>query len=218
MNQAVAQIALSGVIGALSHALDIAEGQPPGHAVRSCLIGMRLAAELDLDAAERSDLFYALLLKDAGCSANANRMAALFATDDRAAKASSKLVDWTDRRAALLLVAADGSSRGGAAAAHRGAASASATRATSRAASWRRAATAAPRSRACCSFPRTPPLAIRSLDEHWDGRGMPDGLRGEEIPLAARDAVPRPDGRGVPRQRRRQGRARGRQAPARTLV
>ena len=29
-------------------------------------------------------------------------------------------------------------------------------------------------------------LAIRSLDEHWDGRGMPDGLRGEEIPLAAR--------------------------------
>ncbi len=30
--------------------------------------------------------------------------------------------------------------------------------------------------------------AIRSLDEHWDGRGMPDGLRGEEIPLAARIA------------------------------
>ena len=28
--------------------------------------------------------------------------------------------------------------------------------------------------------------AIRSLDEHWDGRGMPDGLGGEEIPLAAR--------------------------------
>jgi HD-GYP domain-containing protein (c-di-GMP phosphodiesterase class II) len=29
-------------------------------------------------------------------------------------------------------------------------------------------------------------LAIRSLDEHWDGHGLPDGLRGEEIPLAAR--------------------------------
>jgi putative nucleotidyltransferase with HDIG domain len=32
----------------------------------------------------------------------------------------------------------------------------------------------------------TTALAIRSLDEHWDGRGMPDGLCGEEIPLAAR--------------------------------
>ena len=99
MSPVVAQIALSGVIGALSHALDIAEGQRPGHAVRSCLIGMRLAAELDLEAAERSDLFYALLLKDAGCSANANRMAMLFETDDREAKASVKLVDWTGKRA-----------------------------------------------------------------------------------------------------------------------
>jgi len=75
------RIELSGVIGALSYALDIAEGQPPGHAVRSCLIGMRLAEELDLPPVDRSDLFYALLLKDAGCSANANRMAALFDAD-----------------------------------------------------------------------------------------------------------------------------------------
>ena len=28
--------------------------------------------------------------------------------------------------------------------------------------------------------------AIRALDEHWNGRGHPDGLRGEEIPLLAR--------------------------------
>ncbi len=28
--------------------------------------------------------------------------------------------------------------------------------------------------------------AIRALDEHWDGRGQPYGLRGEEIPLLAR--------------------------------
>ena len=29
-------------------------------------------------------------------------------------------------------------------------------------------------------------MAIRSLDEHWDGSGYPQGLRGEEIPLLAR--------------------------------
>ncbi len=88
------EIALSELIGALSSALDIGEGEPPGHAARSCLIGMRVADEIGLDASARSDLFYALLLKDAGCSANAAHMAALFGADDQDAKRTSKLVDW----------------------------------------------------------------------------------------------------------------------------
>src|ERR1700754_3866363 len=78
----------------MSYALDLTEGEPAGHATRSCLIGMRLAEELDLDADTRSDLFYALLLKDAGCSANSARMAALFGADDHQAKRTSKVVDW----------------------------------------------------------------------------------------------------------------------------
>ena len=89
------EIALSGVIAALSYALDIAEGQPAGHAARTCMIGMRIAEEIGLEQQARSDLFYALLLKDAGCSANAERMAALLGADDRAAKRSAKLVDWS---------------------------------------------------------------------------------------------------------------------------
>jgi hypothetical protein len=88
------EIALSELIGALSRALDIAEGEPQGHAMRSCLIGMRVAEAIDLDADSRSDLFYALLLKDAGCSANAAHMAALFGADDQFAKRTSKLVNW----------------------------------------------------------------------------------------------------------------------------
>ena len=57
-----ARIRLSRVIGGLSYALDLTEGEPPGHAVRSCVIGMRIADELGLDAATRSRLFYALLM------------------------------------------------------------------------------------------------------------------------------------------------------------
>ena len=87
------QIALSGVIGGLSYALDLTEGEPPGHAVRTCKIGMRLAQALGLDATTRSHLFYALLLKDAGCSANSARMAALFGADDHVAKRTSKRVE-----------------------------------------------------------------------------------------------------------------------------
>ena len=102
------QVRLSDVIGAMSYALDLTEGEPPGHAVRTCKIGMRLAEELELDAATRSHLFYALLLKDAGCSANSARMAALFGADDHVAKRSSKRVDWSGRLPAFAVVAAHG--------------------------------------------------------------------------------------------------------------
>ncbi|MGI8910334.1 MAG: HD-GYP domain-containing protein [Rubrobacteraceae bacterium] len=35
-------------------------------------------------------------------------------------------------------------------------------------------------------FPEQTAQAIRSLDEHWDSAGHPDGIKGEEIPLLAR--------------------------------
>ena len=89
------QVALSEVLGALSYALDITEGEPPGHAVRTTAIGMRLGEQLGLGEEERSALFYALLLKDAGCSSNAARLSSLFAADDHAAKRAMKVVDWS---------------------------------------------------------------------------------------------------------------------------
>ena len=91
------QLSLSEVLTALSHALDLTEGQPLGHTVRTCLIGMRLAEELGLSVADRSALYYALLLKDAGCSSNAAQMSALFGADDRAIKPRMKIVDWHRR-------------------------------------------------------------------------------------------------------------------------
>ena len=56
---------------------------------------MRLAEELGFAADARSDLFYSLLLKDAGCTANSAHMAALFGADDQVAKRTSKFVDWS---------------------------------------------------------------------------------------------------------------------------
>ena len=38
-------IRVSEIISALSYALDLTEGQPMGHSVRACIIGMRLAAD-----------------------------------------------------------------------------------------------------------------------------------------------------------------------------
>ena len=146
---------------------------------------MRLAAELELSASDRSDLFYALLLKDAGCSANANRMAALFGSDDRAAKASSKLIDWSSPRAAFmwsLRTVAPGAGL------RRRLALLSGIRDegdVTRKFMEARCDRGAEIARMLFLSEHTA-AAIRCLDEHWDGRGMPDGLRGEEIPLAAR--------------------------------
>jgi len=176
----MAQIALSGVIGALFHALDIAEGQPAGHAVRTCLIGMRIASELDLDAAERSDLFYALLLKDAGCSVNANRMA-------RTAKASSKLVDWTNPPASFLWSLRTAGVGGGLRRRFELLRGIREEGDVTRSFTEARCDRGAEIARMLFLSEETA-TAIRSLDEHWDGRGMPDGLRGLEIPLPARIA------------------------------
>ncbi len=146
---------------------------------------MRLAAELELGAAERSDLFYALLLKDAGCSANANRMAALLAADDRSAKATSKLIDWTDRRAAFLWslrTVAPGAGLRRRLEVLRGISDeGDVTRQFTEARCDRGAEIAR-----MLFLSEATAIAIRSLDEHWDGHGLPDGLLGEEIPLAAR--------------------------------
>ncbi len=81
------------MLAALSHALDITEGQPRGHAERTCLISMRIATQLGLDDQTRSSLFHAALLKDAGCSSNAAKVAALYGADDADVKRDRKVTD-----------------------------------------------------------------------------------------------------------------------------
>lgn len=66
---------------------------------------MTVADRLGLTEGERSALFYALLLKDAGCSSNASRRSALFDADDLEAKRRVKTVDWTSRPQAALYAA-----------------------------------------------------------------------------------------------------------------
>src|SRR5689334_14254993 len=86
---------LSEILSALSYALDLTEGQPEGHAVRTCLIGMRIAQGAALPVADRGPLFYALLLKDLGCSSNASRLCRVFETDDQRLKRDHALTEWT---------------------------------------------------------------------------------------------------------------------------
>ena len=188
----VPRVDLSEVLAALSRALDLTEGQPQGHSARAAVVGLRLADEMGFAAPDRSALFYAILLKDAGCSSNAARMSAIFGADDRAIKPRMKLVDW-HRRGRLALetwraVGTTGEFGGGllrskirhfAALAR----SPGITRDLIQVRCDRGAAIALG-----LGFPQLTADAIRSLDEHWGGGGYPDGRRGTEIPLFARIA------------------------------
>jgi HD-GYP domain-containing protein (c-di-GMP phosphodiesterase class II) len=181
------RVSLSEVLSALSYALDLTEGATAGHTVRTCLIGMRLASELGLGPVERSALYYALLLKDAGCSSNAGRMAAMFGSDDRWIKPRMKVVDW-HRRLRLALVTASTVGRGQSLAqrVRRFLAIARTTDVTRNLIEIRcdRGAASARQ----LGFPAETAEAIRSLDEHWCGLGYARGLAQEEIPLLARIA------------------------------
>ena len=76
-------VSLSEVISALTFALDLTDGAVAGHSLRTCLIGMRLAEAFHVPAAELTSLYYALLLKDIGCSDSATRFSHIMAADDR---------------------------------------------------------------------------------------------------------------------------------------
>lgn len=179
---------LAELISALSHALDITEGQPPGHCVRCCWIGMHIGRTLGLDDDHLWDLYYTLLLKDLGCSSNAARICELYLTDDLAFKRDFKTVGdslpqvlsfvlqhtglkagLAERFRSVLTIFRDGSEI---------AQELIATR-------CQRGAEIARLLR----FPERVAAGIYSLDEHFNGQGRPQGLAGEAIPLGARIAL-----------------------------
>jgi putative nucleotidyltransferase with HDIG domain len=182
------RLRLSELLGALSYALDVTEGQPEGHCVRCCWIGYRIGVRVGLDAEQLSDLYYTLLLKDLGCSSNAARICQLYLSDDLIFKRDFKQLDdalpqvlrfvfthtglkagLSERFRAILNIFQNGGeiarelidTR-----CHRGSDIA------------RR-----------MGFSEAVALGIQSLDEHWDGGGKPSRARGRDIPMNSQIAL-----------------------------
>ena len=181
------QVRQSQVIAALSHALDMTEGHPVGQAERTCLIGMRLARELRLDGEAEYALYYALLLKDVGCSSSAARMCQLFGTDDIALKTHGKLVDWTKPVEVARYASRHVPAGGRIARAQRTLSVLRSLVAEGKAIVETRCDRGAAIVRSL-GFPGESADAVWALDEYWDGRGQPTGMAGEDIPLLARIA------------------------------
>ena len=159
-----------------------------GHAERTCLIGQRLADAVDLPAAQRSSLFYALLLKDAGCSTTAAQIATTFGSDDQQVKREARLIDANRPRTALGYLrrnVAPGAPlrvrarhlRAVMAMTHGGVDELERMR-CERGADIARG----------IGLDEEAATAITQLFEHWDGNGHPGEHAGEEISLLARMA------------------------------
>ncbi len=197
MNQATAvqsppsaepAIHLSELLSALGHALDLTEGQPEGHSVRCCWIGVAVGREMGLGEPELWELYYTLLLKDVGCSSNAARITALYKTDDLTFKRDAKVMG---PRLPDMLGFVLGHTDGDAAPLARlrtliSVVPQSPAVATEIIATrCERGADIARRLR----FSERVADGIRSLDEHWDGGGRPLGRKGEAIPVYSRIAL-----------------------------
>lgn len=181
-------LAHADVLGAFSHALDITEGQAPGHALRCAFVAHEIGQVLGLGDEALSDVFYAALLKDLGCSSNAARICALYLTDDRTFKHDHKRIGDGLPQALRFVLDHTGLGRGLAA---RFGAVIEVVRnggEIARELIEVRCERGAEIARAM-GFPATVAAGIRDLDEHWDGGGRPSGLAGSAIAREARVAL-----------------------------
>lgn len=174
------------VLGALSHALDLVEGQARGHAERTWLIARRIADALGCTDAERESLFFACVLKDSGCSTNSARLQQVFGGDETIAKRRVKFVNWSNPAASAVY----------------------AIRTVSPGGTWtekfrrllemagkpsnlmdevtaERCSRGADIARSL-GFGEDAATTIKNLDEHWDGAGSPEHRTHDQIPLLAR--------------------------------
>jgi HD-GYP domain-containing protein (c-di-GMP phosphodiesterase class II) len=179
------EIRLAELLSALSHALDMVEGQPAGHCVRCCWIGTQISAEIGLQPEQIWELYYTLLLKDLGCSSNAARICQLYMVDDIAFKRDFHTVNDSLPQVLRFVLSHTGMQAGLAerfrALVHifqNGGQIAQELMETR----CDRGAEIARKMR----FSEAVAHAIRCFDEHWDGHGRPAGLSGEQIPIYAR--------------------------------
>lgn len=183
-----AGLRFSELMAALSHALDITEGQPEGHCVRCCWIGMHVGRVFGLDERQLWELYYTLLLKDLGCSSNAARICELYLTDDLNFKRDFKQVGDSLGQVVRFVLQHTGLKAGLAERFHSVIHIFREGREISQDLIQTRCSRGADIARQL-RFPEPVALGIYSLDEHWNGGGRPDHLQGEAIPVYARIAL-----------------------------
>ena len=169
------------LLAAISLAIDLGLGQPMEHMLRSSLIATRIAERMGLDAQQRATVYYANLVGWIGCHADSHELSALFG-DDIAFRADTYDVDMAGLPFLRLMVNHVGR---GMPAWERGVRSAAfVLTARNQVANLinSHCSSAGVLSDRMGLDPQVSE-ALSYIFERWDGRGMPNGVRGEDIPL-----------------------------------
>jgi HD-GYP domain-containing protein (c-di-GMP phosphodiesterase class II) len=170
---------------ALSLATDLGTGQPMEHGLRTCWTSMAIADALGVDTATRSCVYYVALLRFVGCTSDASETAALAGGDDLSFNAtmapmlgaqSGEGTRYFVRHLAEDLPMRRRVGRVVRAMADPGAAKRSLSGHCEVAA----------RLGARLGLGDDVGAALGHAYERWDGKGYPEGLAGDEVPLAVR--------------------------------
>ncbi|HZD17905.1 MAG TPA: HD domain-containing phosphohydrolase [Actinomycetota bacterium] len=182
------ELGLADLLAALSVTTDLAMGQEPEKAIRATVLATELARHLDLSEREVADVYYTTLLKHLGCTATSHEETHLFGPDDLGMRRVAERTDPSRRGEVLELMRTTGRGAG-----------------LGRVRYLARAATGGKQAnraifRAICEVgagmaerlglgEEVRRGVFESL-ERWDGKDGPQGLRGDDIALAARIAEP----------------------------
>jgi HD-GYP domain-containing protein (c-di-GMP phosphodiesterase class II) len=178
------EVRLAELVASMSLATDLGLGQPLEHVLRSCVLGLRIAEDLELGEDQRAVVYYVALLAWLGCHADAHEQSAWFG-DDIQLRADRHLAESAGARFMLGRVGR------GQAPARR------AARLGSLLISGRDALAVMETTHCTVAGLFAMRLGLgpdvrdglQHVFERWDGKGTPAGIAGEEIALSARIAV-----------------------------
>lgn len=173
-------------MAALSLVSDLGMGQPMEHNLRQCLLASNLGRHADLEESQRPGVFYAGVMAWVGCHVDAYEQTRWFG-DEMALKADVRTVDFRsarDNMAFLLGHLAAGRPLRERARAGVGFATGGGMRDIDQMLDnhWR----AVERLATAVGLDEDIRTSIKQTFERWDGKGVPDGAKGEDIRLTSR--------------------------------
>lgn len=174
------------LLAAISVATDLGMGQAPEKAIRSCLLATGLARALDLPDDEVRDVYLTTLLRHLGCTATAHEETYLFGGDELASRPIAERTDFAKPAEAMRMMLGTGRGTGMQRPRHLARALVGGKKGGDRV------------TRALCEVAshlaqrlglgEGVTTALYQVMERWDGKGGPEGVRGDQIALPARIA------------------------------